>query len=304
MKYLVIFVSFCNLSFSYAQNWFPQGAKWHYDEYHFFPTNTLEDFMRFQISGDSVIQGKNCSRLLKEDQIMCMNRPAIEYLYEENDVVYYYNYTFQELQILYDFSLSPGGSWIVHPYQETTSNDSLSATIDSVEIVSINGEQLKKLYLTYHFFSENNDFNGFEYQAVVLEKIGDLNYLFNFWSSLYFSCDVNGTNGLRCYEDPNFALYETGIAPSCEYQTFLNLSEENLYDIQLYPNPTSGELKITFPQETSGKAIVFDVNGSTIETIEFLDVNQLKYILLKEAGIYFIQFQTQFSINTVRIIKV
>jgi hypothetical protein len=63
--------------------------------------------------------------------------------------------------------------------------------------------------------------------------------------------------------------------------------------LQLYPNPTSGEVRFTASKDLSGSvAIVRDVNGREVQR-EVLKRNGLNISRLKIAGIYFIQVVTK-----------
>lgn len=181
-----------------------------------------EDYIKFESVKDTMVLGKNCRKITKRHKLVCNDRPLNEYMYSENDTVYFYDPNFNDFQVLYDFSANQFDSWTILVKDDPLRNvDTLTIIVDSTDVVSINGFDLKQLYVTYRFiydFQNTGDIDTIHYQSSIIERIGDLQYMFNYAPAWSFTCDGNYTNGLRCYEDPVIGLYETGLAESCDYR--------------------------------------------------------------------------------------
>ncbi|HNY03769.1 MAG TPA: hypothetical protein PKG48_14330, partial [Bacteroidales bacterium] len=229
-----------------SQEWAPAGAKWHYTEYFFGPSNILEGFMTIEAAGDTVIAGHLCRKLIKTDPPGCMDRPAVEFTYAENDKVYFYDHGFATFQVLYDFGANAGDSWtiLVKDMFPPDDVDTLIVRVDSATQTTINGVSLRKLYVFYHFHNELNP--GYLYPGVIIQSVGDLQYMFNWYPQWAFGCDANFSGGLRCYQDPAIGLYETGLADSCEYVKYwAGLGHRETDHIRVGPNPADDHLIVT-----------------------------------------------------------
>ena len=283
MKKLILLFFLCNLSIAYAQYWAPVGTTWHYERYYFNPDPVQTGFVKIQAVGDTLIEGITCQKLAVQNQMACYGRPDLEYTYYSNDTVYYYDTTYNAFQILYNFGANQGDSWQTVVTMNGMGNDTITTTVDSTGFITINGENLKLLYVTYSvdFSFQSN----FQYSSVLIERIGDVNYMFNIMPELFYTCDESWSGGLRCYEDVTLGLYETGIASSCEYIAYLGLNKNSQSEINIFPNPTSGYFNITgIPKEdlivtlkNSEGRIVLSTVGS-----DEIDVSVL------EQGVYFV----------------
>ena len=269
MKTLAIVFLLCVLSiYVKAQEWAPVGATWHYSEEFFMPVTIDKDYIKFESVKDTIYNGMLCRQIIKRHNITCTDRPMVEYMYSQNEKVWFWDPNFSTFQVLYDFSATPGNSWVILIGDLIHSDvDSLIVRVDSTDNVLINGVQLKKLYVTYDFRNETTV--PFTYQGVIIESIGDLYFMFNYCPEYLFGCDGNFSTGLRCYEDAVTGLYETGIAPSCTYvHQFTGIRPEpaELSRIRIYPNPADKE--ITINTDIAGPIFftIADLTGRTVKS--------------------------------------
>lgn len=200
------------------------GTSWYYTEKFTFGNEDNEDYIKFESVKDTMYAGKNCRKIIKRHEVICNDRPWIEYMYEENGKVYFYDPNFYGFQVLYDFNTNQNDTWTIFIEDYGDDIDTLLVVVDSTKIVAINGVDLKKLYVTYNFIHESfmneTEQDTMIYQSVIIERIGDLTYMFNYvpeWSAV---CDANYSDGLRCYEDSIVGLFETGLADSCDYRKY------------------------------------------------------------------------------------
>ena len=204
----------------FTQEWAPIGATWYYTEKFSTWNRYDEDYIKFESVKDTVISGKNCRKITKRHKLVCNDRPRSEFMYDENGKVYFYDGQINDFQVLYDFTANQGDSWTILVKQQDVGFDTLSIVVDSADVVSINGIDLKQLYVTYNFIYElySEVWDTMTYHSRIIEKIGDIHYMFNFVPAWALVCDANYSAGLRCYEDSIIGLYETGLAVSCNYR--------------------------------------------------------------------------------------
>lgn len=272
-----------------CQNWAPRGATWYYSEKFAFSGDI--NYMKFQSIADTIINDKRCSIIYKDRQLLCNARSDKEYMYSENDTVYYYDSVFNEFQILYDFSAELGDSWFIKVKEDGFNTDTVIVTVDSIGSTTINDHNLKSLFVTYVIRS--GDYS-IDYQSTIVERVGDIIYMFNFSSISAGVCDMNWTDGLRCYEDSIIGHYETGIADSCTYTyvwTGLETPGTNDGRIILFPNPTNDIIQIRYPVNNYDRLTfrVFDLSG---KSILFGDTQNSRSFSLKNCspGLYQVLF--------------
>lgn len=307
MLLIIMFLSFSGFTFS--QNWFPSGATWSYSE-HFVSSSQVSYLQLEVLNYDTLIHGKTCVPIFRSvGTLHCEDRPMIEYVYEENDKVYFYQPFLDTFQVLYDFSLPQGQSWsFIVEYNNHQNIDTVEVLINSISTVNINGQNLQKLDVTYIY-----NFLEYEFQESheIIEKIGFLNHFFYLGPHSSGFCDMNLSGGLRCYTDNSIGLYETGIAPSCDYISSVSVSEqENLSNssLEIYPNPAENSFFINInnnPLVDKMNYSINDINGKLVKSGLLhnnapIDVSYLPngfYLVVINESISSTKFQTPLIIN-------
>jgi len=285
---------------NFAQVFAPIGAEWHYDERYHISGDI--DYIRFQSEKDTIIFGETCRKIIKRHQVWCNMRPSTEHLFNRNDTVFFYDTTFNSFQILYDFNAQANDYWIILVKDENNNIDSLIITVDSVSQLQINNSNLKVLHVTYY---KNTQFMQETYYSKIIEKIGDINNMFNWQPHSVIVCDDNYSNGLRCYQDSEIGFYSTGIADSCNY-TFVWTSIEqqekgNLFSVQ--PNPTNGSIIVELANMSNMKIVINDNLGRVILQKVFSNKTNIDLSEFQN-GIYFLSlFKNNQRIGTQKIIK-
>ncbi len=235
---------------SAAQEWAPVGASWYYTEQFFYPIPIEIDYIKIESVKDTLIAGIPCRKLVKRHNPACCDRPLTEYMYSENNKVYFYDSAFSTFQVLYDFGAETGESWsfLIKDYMDPTDTDTMNVVVDSTEIVLINGFPLKRMYVTYHFFNETDP--SYTYNSTITERLGDESYMFNYFPEWAFGCDGNFAQGLRCYEDSVIGHYESGIVDSCTYvKLWTGVRETGLSKVRIYPNPAQDKITVQFNEK-------------------------------------------------------
>ena len=280
-KIFFIFISTI-LSFNIiGQDFAPIGAEWYYNE--LFATSGDVDYIKLTSEKDTLINGEICRKVTKRHRLACKDRPDVEYLFSKNDTVFFLDTIFNEFQILYVFNAQVGDSWIIKVKSEEQVVDTLIITVDSVSIVQINEFDLKALHVTYANYDENYPI---EYTSTIIEKIGDVLYMFNWYRADLF-CDMNFTNGLRCYQDSVIGLYSTGIVDSCDYTLLGTGIDENERAnlIKIYPNPAKHFVVIEVDYNSILEAELRDINGRKVITKQFVSSLKIDLFDLKR-GVY------------------
>ena len=291
MKKIVLLV-FVILSFdSFSQDFGEVGASWHYTKH--FSFSKSKSYVKVESIKDSIIQGKSCHQLSLSGGHLCNYHVPTAFVYSEDSVVYFLTEETNRFEKLYDFTTKKDSSWTIKyrlPFESY--DDSVQVKVDSIGKKEINGRDLKLLYVTYY---NNTSIPGGARKSMIVEKIGDINYMFN-----WFTCiDGQVAFGLRCYQDPTFGVYTTWIAPSCTATEVPEYPKSTL--LNLYPNPTSTILNVEL-LHTSNYEII-EIGGRIIRKnslekgLNSIDVRHLK------AGIYFLQVEYKGEIKSFKFMK-
>lgn len=282
MRLLLLFLLCSGLSF--AQNWSPNGAQWHYSYYGFFP-----GYVDIAYSGDTLLDGQVTKKLTKTFHGLGWGMDVtsysigIEYTYEANGVVYlrYQN----QWDTLYNFSAQVGDSWRIakQPFANVAPQNSRLKVI-ATGIKVINSNTLK--YVKVEFVDPQMNPLGFE--DTIVENIGFIGSYFLPYDMFDGFVDGNEGGPFRCYADNNFALYKSYYLEVCDY--IMGTTElEGSASFQVYPNPVSDQINIpeTLIQEynhyrilsNEGKVIQ---HGQTTATIDVANLPAGNYTLLIE----------------------
>ena len=247
-----------------SQDFAPIGSEWHYDEH--FAFSSQVDYIKFTSEKDTLIYGEVCRKITKRHRLGCNDRPDVEFLFTRNDTVFFLDTVFNQFQILYDFSAESGDSWIVKVKDAEIENDTVFITVDSTSIKTINGFDLKALHVTY--VNSSGEWPEI-YNSTIVEKIGDLTYMFNWYPYYYGACDVNWTEGLRCYEDEEFGFYSTNTLVACDFTTSISeLELQNSFEVS--PNPSNGYIFVEVNCKEKLVLEVKDLNAKLLYSGSFI----------------------------------
>lgn len=288
-KQLLLFCLLFN-SLSFAQNFAPLGAVWYYGSSYMMPG---EGFVTFESTQDTLVSGKNCRLLNQSSSLYCINRPLTVPVYDENNIVYFWDNNRDVFETLYDFNKQVGESWQIIATSFFSSNlDTITVTVQAKSIVTLNGVDLIAMDVLYQNIYPDN----MQIPSTIYERIGDLDFLFNHYTDLEAgACDNGSSNGLRCYSDNSFGFYTTNPNKACDYNT-LSVQENSLENLIISPNPSDGKIKLDSDLMVD-QVLVYNAFGELIfikkysQEINFSDLN---------SGIYFLEFQTEDGKGNVR----
>ena len=199
----------------------PQGAEWYFDVFN--PWGTHPEYQRFFVDGDTIIQGHQCSIITQH--FVDTGHEGGEFVYEEDNKVYWFNPTTNAFSILYDFDAEAGESW----YYEV-GECSHQVTVDSVGSVTWNGHTYRTQWVR---FNEDVQY----YSGKIIEGIG---YEKGLFPSIYVCdglemFDASEIEYLRCYVKDGEMLYheggydcdETTITPPSHPEWYYEILNEN-----------------------------------------------------------------------------
>lgn len=284
MKNLLVFtfVFFCSLSF--AQNWAPAGAKWHYSYIGF-----ASGYVEIANVGDTIIAGQTCQKLQKTFNGLQFGVTPMNYIfdttytYENNGFVYVLDQN--QWKVLYNFNATVGEHWPIAPMPDfgtCVQNSQLKVIATGTKL--INAETLK--YLVVDFC--NPDLSSQGIQDTIIEKIGFTGSYMLPSDYCLMSLDGNEGGPFRCYSDNNFSTYKPFYNNDCEF--IVGLTENNLStSVQISPNPSRGifEIKSNIPEPLVVE--IFNTKGQVIERHHLSNPESPFCIDLtsQTAGIYF-----------------
>ena len=246
-----------------APDFGPVGASWYYTLFNPVFSSDIS-YLKISSTGDTIVNGRKCRIIEKTANLEYTGRPDIEYIYQEDSVVWFWDETFEKFQVLYDLTKKEGEYWKIEVLDTHNENrlDTLRITVDSISTIEINDQILQELHVTYQVISVEH---SQPYSSVIIEKIGDIHYMFNYspFSTLDYDGPVSG--GLRCYEDPELGFYSTGIAESCDYEyedpdTGTTLPGHSR-EVHVYPNPARDIINILTGKAAEHHYELLDIRG-------------------------------------------
>jgi len=256
-----LFALMCS-SAVHAQDFAPVGAKWHYGAGAAFSPNTF--YMWVESVGDTLVAGRNCRMLTSNYGVDCSFYSMPYLVLWEDSAVHFYVPQLDTFQTLFDMKALPGETWQTAFTTDVSFEiDTVEVLVDSIGFQEINGHVLKQLYVTYSITSGENWGGGYmSYPAVITDRLGDMEYLFRLYTNQAI-CDGTYSLGLRCYEDPVLGFFSTGTAPACDY-TFTSVAEEIIGQVTVYPNPTTGIIRVGVEGEREFTVHVMDCTGRNV----------------------------------------
>ncbi|MCQ2302514.1 MAG: leucine-rich repeat protein [Bacteroidales bacterium] len=247
----------------------PTHAEWYYEIQN---DNGSITYQQLQQEGDTVIEHKDVKIIVRTNTLYDKHQEIThEYVYEENNVVYWWNKTLNEFTMLYDFAAETGDEWQIKAGTET-----ITLHVDAVELVEYDGRTYKVMNVS----DEGDLFSG-----NIVCGIGHVASLFP--EKLMQKALPFDVESLRCYWVNDDLILHMGTVDCDEILTVEeNVSAQDSESIALYPNPTNGTLYI----ENQGYASTFSISnmlGQTVMTGNIAD-NQIIDVSLLDDGMYFI----------------
>ncbi|MCR5038999.1 MAG: T9SS type A sorting domain-containing protein, partial [Bacteroidales bacterium] len=202
----------------------PQGAEWYFDVFN--PWGTHPEYQRFFVEGDTIIQGHQCSII--DQRFVDTGHDGGEYVYEEDNKVYWFNPTTNAFTTLYDFDAEAGESW---DYE--VGDCTHQVIVDSVGSVTWNGHNYRTQWVSYY----EDPWVGSSGKGKIIEGVGYEKGLFpsievcNGWEVFdaseieYLRCYVN--DGEMLYHEGGYDCDQTTITPPSHPEWYYEILNEN-----------------------------------------------------------------------------
>lgn len=271
VKTLLLIIGSVFCSGAKAQEWFPLGASWYYNQVILLEGET---YSYFEVTDEVFINGKVCKII--SGSCNCTMPGIGGYFYQEGEKIYLYNPGIADsLRLLYDFTLVAGDT-LTFKGDSLFGGDALFL-IDSIALMQFGPETLRVQYLS------DLNFN-IGWGSKIIERIGSNGCMYpqvNF-------CDP-GTGGLRCYEDDEIGLINFQIPPrSCSYITAVD--DPSVASVMnIYPNPATNIIHI-HSEEPIEQLIIINNLGISVDKISSLSTTEIELDIHSiPAGLYRLQ---------------
>ncbi len=268
-----------------GQEFAPVGSKWYYTNIESF-FSPAQGYVTIEYTRDTTIQGLNC-KILKEVEYRSygtsIDPKRLEYLYVKGDTVWRYSDD-NNFYILYNFSANVGDSWVSKSYDVTYDKEiKYEVTVDNVRFVSINGYNLKVMNCSTSIYY-------FQFGGEVIQLLGGVQYMFPF-NYGFLDCDIR--RGLRCYSDPEFGHYNTGLVENCDELISATIDPLVSNDkIKIFHNPASGKLSIELNRGFRDLRYIniYTLDGRLIDKIVGTSSKEKYSIEFYKSGLYIFEF--------------
>ena len=253
------------------------GSEWYYEIHNFDGSVT---YQHLEYAADTTVHHKDVQIIIRTNTLYDKGEHqdvTREYLYTEDEVVYWWNKELQEFTVLYDLGAQQGDSWVIK-----VGTESITMHVDDVDQYYYDGQLLRMLRVS----DEDDLFSG-----TIVCGVGHLSSFFP--ERLMTSGKGYRVQGLRCYWKYGnllFTLYrEDCDAIYAELHNGVDEPSENGFAV--YPNPTHGILVVeTFPEtsSTNNEYHITNLMGQTVQTGSLTAETQQIDVSDLPQGMYFI----------------
>ena len=234
-------------------------------------------YQYLQHSNDTTIQDEPVQIIVKintlYDKVEHIEK-SIEYIYERDGRIYWWNKTLEEFTVLYDYNAQIGNEWEIK-----VGTESLVMHVDTVDLYEYEGRQYKMLRV-----SDAEDLFG----GTIVCGIGHLTSFFP--EKLLNQSKSFQVEGIRCFWQNGELLFKYGDRDCDEiYEEYHHGLEESTVTsrFSVYPNPTDGIITVFSCQSTEYS--ITNLMGQTLMTGQITTENQQINVSSLPNGLYFIR---------------
>ena len=253
------------------------GSEWYYEIQ---DENGNITYQHLEYTADTTVNHKDVQIIIRTNTLYDKDEHqevTREYLYLEDEVVYWWNKDLQEFTVLYDLGAQPGDSWVIKVSTET-----LTIHVDAVDQYYYEGQLFRMLHV-----SDEDDF----FSGTIVCGVGHLS---SFFPEQLMTRDKGfRVHGLRCYWNYGNLLF-TLNRDDCDaiYANLHNgLDEPTVIPFAIYPNPTHNVLVVetvctpSLPNQTYH---ITNLMGQTLMSGQITAENQQIDVSNLPEGMYFI----------------
>lgn len=274
---LVAVLSLCIAGIN-AQTWAPVGAMWTFSNISFgLPSNNVPTTI--VCTGDTIIGGKLCRIFEGGCNCMFINNGA-QFLYYEDEKVYYYVDSVAGFTTLYDFSATTGDSWTCI-IKQFGNYDTTVFVVAGIGEEIIDGDTIP-----VQFVHNQDEYGNWQWGGKVYKNIGDY---YCFYPQ--FATADPWTGPIRCYEDSSTFIKFQPIA--CDSSIFWSSIEESNREnrISIFPIPAVDEVTVSIHHQNilEFDFVIYSSDGIQQMHSEGLKNNACIDISQLSPGLYFFQ---------------
>lgn len=290
MQRLLVFIVLLAAYFpAQAQSWAPDGAVWHFSYLEFWN----QGYIKVEKTGDTTINGYTCDILTKTSVLKNLitshydtTTIGREFIRADGNKVSIYR--FNRFYTLFDFDAIPGDTWeipatYVVPMCDTTGLVIVSDTFS----VLINDTRVRALQLS------TPEESHWGFGSTVYEQCGPVDaYLFPELTLNSGIADIHEGGPFRCYSDPVFGTYTSGIAPACDF--VVGIETKTINKLAIFPNPAHDYFMAETSTDDAGLSLQMVTSlGQTIKTQTIITRKSVVITKGLKPGLYFVQLVKQ-----------
>jgi hypothetical protein len=242
------------------------GFNWYYE--------IIDDYgnmsyQHIEYTSDTTINSHRAKVLIKSNTLYDKNEiVSHEYIYEDDDVVYWWDKTAKTFTTLYDYNANIGDEWDLY-----VGTEHITMHVDTVTYREFNGNSYRVLTVS----DANDIFSG--------DIICGIGHTSSFFPERLLTKDHNfRVDGIRCFWIDGEMIIKLGDV-DCDsiYNNHHDVDENAAREFAVYPNPASTIVNIVGEYD---QIELIDIYGKVIE----IDVknNQIDVTNL-QSGMYFIK---------------
>lgn len=261
-----------------AQQWAPVGSKWIYSYYFSTETEPVYDYLLNESVGDTLVAGKDVRKInfYRNDNFNGNQLLRTEYLYMENNRVYFYKW--DQFNLLYDFNLEVNESY----YAQSADEEGVSGMFTCTNKFVYNDK-------TYFELGASDELY---FGAEVMDGVGSMKDFFPTDQAVF----PPEYERLRCFITADTFYYaEEDWFDFCEHFRTLNISEIKSNGLQFSPNPLSSESHLQIPDEY-GEIHLIEITSLSGQQTGKCSLENRKLTVNKmdfQSGVYFIEVKTE-----------
>lgn len=244
-----------------------------------------------QINGDTIVDGIGYKKLYKSEKSLPNLGELIGFVREElNDKKVYLKLPDYPESLIYDFNVSIGDIIHIDLYGYGTGALPISLSITSVDNVSINGEQRKKVEVRSKIRHE--EFESFGQNYIWVEGIGGDNGLItsiqpDFATNLFYSLLCFYQNEKFIYKPKNSKYEECFI-----YNPPLSINAEKTIPLTYFIESKNNTLHIFYEEDNNYMISLINLNGQILFLKHYDHYNPVIDISQIPKGIYILQLKS------------
>lgn len=249
---------------------FPIGTEWYYEITN---DNGSVTYQYLECAADTTINDQPIHILVRINTLYDKSEVIThEYIYEENNKVYWWNKTLGEFTTLYDFGAEVGDEWEIKVGTQT-----IPVHVDAAQTVTYKSQEYKMLSIS----DPDDIFTG--------DIICGIGHLTSFFPEKLMNKGYRVEN-IRCFWQDGELVYQNGDQDCDEIyeQHHLGVDEidaENGFAV--YPNPSHDVLYV-LSDNIYSEYRVTNMMGQTLMIGEITSENQMIAVSSLPKGIYFI----------------